>query len=438
MVARQPAPAGRMRIVVIPPTLNCTNLGDLALMSVAVRRLSALWPDATIRILTRDPVALKIHCPGARPLEFESKCFEDGFVFGRMRRFVPQFLTAEASRHAPESLSRRIAFLGPLIRYRLKSRTYRDSLSPFLDALHSADLVFACGAGGFNDEFPAYTSMFLTAFSLALGAGKPCAALSQGIGPVARPALVSQAKAVFPRLFLAGTRESRLGPALLRSFGVSSRNIVVTGDDAIELALAARPSGPRTAIGVNLRTGISAGVDPSIAAVLKPPLQDFAQARCAPLLALPVAQKAAADSYSIQLLLDGYPGSTESGFAIDSADSLIARTSRCRMVVTGAYHAAVFALAQGIPALCLAGSAYFAEKFRGLAAMFGQGVFLADLTAADSMPLFRHLLDQAWTQSEQLNGPLRQAADAQAASNRAAYRRLFLDCSRASAGLVLN
>ena len=47
--------------------------------------------------------------------------------------------------------------------------------------------------------------------------------------------------------------------------------------------------------------------------------------------------------------------------------AIIKRIGRCRVVVTGSYHVAVFALSQGIPAICLANSEYYEIKFRGLA-----------------------------------------------------------------------
>ena len=47
---------------------------------------------------------------------------------------------------------------------------------------------------------------------------------------------------------------------------------------------------------------------------------------------------------------------------------LIEQISRCRLVIVGSYHAAVFALAQGVSAIGLAGNAYYLQKFEGLAA----------------------------------------------------------------------
>ena len=61
---------------------------------------------------------------------------------------------------------------------------------------------------------------------------------------------------------------------------------------------------------------------------------------------------------------------------------VIKQTARCRVVVTGAYHAAVFALAQGIPVVCLSNSPYYLAKFQGLEDLFGSGCTIVTLERA--------------------------------------------------------
>jgi hypothetical protein len=52
-------------------------------------------------------------------------------------------------------------------------------------------------------------------------------------------------------------------------------------------------------------------------------------------------------------------------------EAVYAAIRRCRVVVTACYHAAVFALSMGIPAVALASSDYYIQKFRGLQKQFG-------------------------------------------------------------------
>ena len=51
--------------------------------------------------------------------------------------------------------------------------------------------------------------------------------------------------------------------------------------------------------------------------------------------------------------------------------------------MTGAYHAAVFALAQGIPVVCLSNSPYYLAKFQGLEDLFGVGCTIVTLSEPD-------------------------------------------------------
>ena len=44
------------------------NMGDVAMLQAAVDRLRALWPEATIEVLTDSPFNLARYCPGAQPL----------------------------------------------------------------------------------------------------------------------------------------------------------------------------------------------------------------------------------------------------------------------------------------------------------------------------------------------------------------------------------
>jgi hypothetical protein len=49
------------------------------------------------------------------------------------------------------------------------------------------------------------------------------------------------------------------------------------------------------------------------------------------------------------------------------ADLLLARAGDCCLVVTGSYHAAMFAPSQGVSVVALAGSPHYRLKFRGSA-----------------------------------------------------------------------
>jgi colanic acid/amylovoran biosynthesis protein len=98
---------------------------------------------------------------------------------------------------------------------------------------------------------------------------------------------------------------------------------------------------------------------------------------------------------------------------ISSPIDVVEAVRRCRVVVTGAYHAAVFALSQGIPVVCLSRSEYYDAKFLGLADMFGLG---CELVRWDSMSFERDLefaIATMWETAAELRLSLLSAAEQQ-------------------------
>jgi polysaccharide pyruvyl transferase WcaK-like protein len=91
----------------------------------------------------------------------------------------------------------------------------------------------------------------------------------------------------------------------------------------------------------------------------------------------------------------------------------VEQAGRCRLVVTGAYHVAVFAMAQGIPAICLAKSAYFTDKLRGLADMFEPGCEVIDMAAPEWDRDLLTAMQRMWERAEELRPGLLRAAEAQ-------------------------
>jgi colanic acid/amylovoran biosynthesis protein len=93
-------------------------------------------------------------------------------------------------------------------------------------------------------------------------------------------------------------------------------------------------------------------------------------------------------------------------------------------VVTGTFHAGVFALAQGIPVVGLARSRMYEQKFESLADQFGPGCQVVRL----DRPAFRDELatamDSAWRDAEQLRPTLLRTAHELAVLGRDAYGRL--------------
>jgi polysaccharide pyruvyl transferase WcaK-like protein len=94
------------------------------------------------------------------------------------------------------------------------------------------------------------------------------------------------------------------------------------------------------------------------------------------------------------------------------------------VVVTGAYHAAVFALAQGVPAVVLAANEDYFEKFRGLANQFDVGCRIVSLSIPSLARDLAAAIDVTWEEADRVRPVLREAAWRQARNSEVAYARL--------------
>jgi colanic acid/amylovoran biosynthesis protein len=104
---------------------------------------------------------------------------------------------------------------------------------------------------------------------------------------------------------------------------------------------------------------------------------------------------------------------------------VIKQITRCRIVVTGAYHAAVFALSQGIPVVGLAKSPYVVQKFLGLADQFGTGCQLVFLDGSDLYQALLAAMEKTWMCADELRSSLQEAALRQIGASRRAYQKFY-------------
>src|SRR4029079_4760342 len=108
-------------------------------------------------------------------------------------------------------------------------------------------------------------------------------------------------------------------------------------------------------------------------------VRDVAGELGAGLMPLIVSDHGAEDRHSTLPLLEGYDRRSSPIRRFGTADQLAKQVSGCRALVTSTYHVAVFALSQGIPVVGLSTSAYYDDKFHGLAEMFGTGLTVVQL-----------------------------------------------------------
>jgi polysaccharide pyruvyl transferase WcaK-like protein len=219
-------------------------------------------------------------------------------------------------------------------------------------------------------------------------------------------------------------RERRRGPALLERAGVATSRIVVTGDDAIELAHAQRPEELGHDLGVCLRVAgyspVSDRARSSVAAALRSAAHEFG-AGLSPVI---ISEVRSEDRRSTLPLVRGFERVRRPLGRFARPQDVAAQVGRCRVVVTGAYHAAVFALSQGIPVVALTSSTYYDDKFLGLGDMFSTGVDLVRLEDDDLADRLCAAVRSSWKRAPEERPALLTSAVQQIALGRRTFERV--------------
>ena len=419
------------------------NMGDVSMLQVAVERLHKLFPKARMEVLTDSAESLARFCPAARPLDNRGKAlwFANGVLLGRYTDLAPRWFLDLLVRFKRTVRSRRPDLLGAIVIRRLKHRNRSadaEAFTAFSRALQNANLLLICGAGGFYDGCQAWNLDVLDLLETAIQRNVPVAMLGQGFGPLSDALVLKRAAKVLPLVNFITLRGNRGSLALLRSLGVAESTIETTGDEAVELAYESRSEECGQGLGINLRFAGSAKTDDDDVKDIRPVLQEFARRHSVSLIPLPIAMHPySRDDLTIRQLLIGFDQQSDGGQTLDSPLKVIKQAALCRVVVTGAYHAAVFALAQGIPVVGLAKSAYFSNKFLGLEDQFGEGCQTILLNEPALPQRLYSAIERAWNNADKLREPLRAAALRQIELSRRSYERvkdLAAGCTRTIAG----
>lgn len=421
-----------MRVLVDPGSHHLLNAGDVAMLQVCVERVRAARPDARLQVLTTAPELLERYCAGVEPLAADGR-------YALLERMPPVAVGARTRRgRGPR---RAVGVRTARLRLRRAADRIAAAGAPearsFVDSLLAADLLLMSGRGGLTDAFAGEARAVLDELAIAARIGLPAALMGQGVGPLDDRALRARAREVLPTVALVSLREGRAGPALLAGAGVASDRTLVTGDDAVEPALRARGDATTgaDALGLSLRLAGYSGLSGHAAADVAAAVAAVAgrrDARVAPIeiSAHPAERDAAAVRSSLGAGASGDPGPAAAAIAAadapghDAVATAIAAAGRCRLVVAGSYHAAVFALAQGIPALGVAASDYYADKLHGLGEQFGDGAAVVDLRQPGAGERVAAEVESLWDRAPTLRTELLAAAERQVESGRAAYERL--------------
>jgi polysaccharide pyruvyl transferase WcaK-like protein len=282
------------------------------------------------------------------------------------------------------------------------------------------------GGGYFTDVDPDQAHRTLTLLEHAIDRGIPTAMVGQGLGPIDDPALLARAARILPRVDVIALREGLRGPDLLSGLGVPSDRVTVSGDDAIELAYAVRTETPGRDVGVCLRVAEYSPVAGRTKDSVGRAVRGFAGQVGAALVPLIISEYLSEDRRSTLPLVDGFANTIPPLGRQVTPHDVARRVSRCRVLVTGAYHLGVFALSQGIPVVGLSSSRYYDDKLRGLDAMFGGGgLRLVRLDEPDLDGRLDIAIRDAWEAAPRLRQPLRDRAEAQITASTAAFGQIF-------------
>jgi len=415
-----------MRILIEPSDYVLRNVGDMAMLKAALSRLAATWPDAMIEVLSDEPQALRAFCPHATPLDAAGRhqWLADAFLPGaRHAPHLSRMLEACVRRHAP-------ALVETLWRRKLDGQPRAmEALAGFTNAVARADLVMVTGMGGITDAFADYAANVLETLRLALRHRKYVAMVGQGFGPLKNPDLVARARSVLPHVDFIGLREERAGRPLLTSLGVPENRIMTTGDDATEIAYDLRQNTVGSGLGINLRASDYSAVDRALFAPLRAVLRNAKDRLQAPLIPVPISfVPGEADMETIRMLTDDEAGAVPGC----NPEAVIRQIQRCRLLVTGSYHAGVFALACGIPVIGLARAPYYVDKFQGLAALYGEGCQVVLLDDPDFARALEAEIARLWGAAEAMRPPLLAEAARQIRLGQDAYRRIRAEFSTRS------
>ena len=423
-----------MKLLVDSCSYNCQNVGDLAMLAVATSRLRALWPAATIRVITNAPQIVTAQCSGVTttPVRGRRLLLQEP-LFASADRLLPQPLSTRWTRIENQLRSRwPLLFRASLrLKYGLTGRDTLD-INAFLDAVDEADLLVVSGAGILTDAFRDNALGILATLDMVQQRRVPTAMVGQGVGPIHDPELRRRAAAILSRVDLIAVREKLASLPLLRSLGVDPARILVTGDDAIEMAsdTLRKPlddsNSASSKIGVSLRVASYSEVGSDLVDLLRRVLSEASRVHEGKLVPIPIARHGGRmDVSTLCELLANTGAEHQDSRLLDTPQKVIARIGECRLVVTGTYHGAVFALAQGIPAVTLAKSKYYIDKFQGLADQFAAGCEVVQLEGPELGRRIAKAITRAWANAARWRPALLTASTDQVRRGRAAYARLF-------------
>ena len=424
------------------------NKGNNALLQAAMEKLGKYWPNASYEVITLAPNLLRMYFPYAYPVSPDSLNRIQS-KFNKYQRFTPRpllwliFELREEIWHRWTMLKNSLVNLGIVCwvsgrfskekvfdtRNALKETDSSDinfKKQNLTEAISGFDLLVTTGGGYMCDSDKTLLLSVLNRLEAAIIRKIPTFMVGQGIGPLEDPELLSRAREILPGVDFILYRNLRNGLPLLHSLGILPERIILTGDDAIEMTYRARSSSWGNGIGVSLRVAHYTQVEKQHIDNIRKVLHRAAKDHKSPLIAVPISSAHhESDITFIKQILAGYIDSSIGWRKLDPPLDTINRVRKCRVVVTGTYHGAIFALAQGIPVVGLAKSAEYFNKLSELSDEFGPGCQVLQLDDKCLAAKLKEAIDNYWSSAEMIRPSLLEAASRQIEWQNSAYQRIY-------------
>jgi polysaccharide pyruvyl transferase WcaK-like protein len=420
-----------MNVLVENGSYHMQNMGDVGMLQVGLSRILKIFPpDTRIFVLTTNPEKLKKICPTAIPVSGGGRnAWQRKTFFSKVFQRFPSKIA-----DAYSNFEKKQTIRSPRSTYILKrylstvKRSEIPGLTEYYEAINHSDAVVSTGGGLINDWFVDSSQAILDTFITAQSLGKPTAMFGLGFGPVENPDTIEKIRCVFPKLKVLCFREGFSSLPLLDSLGIHREHVSITGDDAIELAYRERMQEPGKGIGFNIRIYRHSQVPPESIFKTRQVLSTISEELSAEVIPAPVTFRAThSDLSSIRQVLGSLQVDYTQAENITTPVDLVHQISRCRIMISGAYHSAVYALSQGIPVIALAKSRYYQNKFAGLSHQFGGGCKIVFYDDPDFENVLRQEIVALWKNAEQFHNPLLSAAVSQIAESEAAWRKFAME-----------
>jgi colanic acid/amylovoran biosynthesis protein len=404
------------------------NWGDASMVHEEIRRLKKLYPEASITLADRASSAVAERHSRVEPLPpgLRRAWRQQRPLWSRLDTVAPGTVDRFATEWAAvwEALGRTKMWM---------TGRSAETWEAFLRRFDEMDILFVGGgghltdAGGLRGAAENMLNLIMHAHSRDL----PVFMFGHGVGPFHSDRLREKARRALSGVRLLTVRERAFSYPQAREVGVPEARIAVTGDDAVSFAYRRRPDALGDAIGVNLRVGSDSGVSASASDRVGEALSEAAATLASPLCPVPISHAgpngqldADRDTDTIRTILSAAEVDSDGGASLQTVEAVVEQVGRCRVVVTGSYHAGVFALSQGVPVVALYRSEYYNNKLKGLADMFEIGCTVLRADRSDIEEVLEEAVTKAWESAEEVRPRLLDAAEKQVEAADAAYARL--------------